>query len=85
MTQGDALLRDVLNGQITLNDVCPGGQVMEASPCDVHCVNDVVPWAQWANITSLRALASNIIVSEANNNTFAIAKHHRQKKRGHYG
>jgi hypothetical protein len=22
---------------------------------DVHCVNDVVPSAQWANITSLRA------------------------------
>jgi len=29
---------------------------------DVHCVNDVVPSAQWANITSLRAFASNIIM-----------------------
>jgi len=47
---------------------------MSASPCDVHCVHDVVPSAQWANITSLRALASNIIMSEANNITFAIAK-----------
>ena len=35
--------RDVLNGQITLNDVCPCGQMMSASPCDVHCVNDVTP------------------------------------------
>ena len=25
---------------------------------DVHCVNDVVPSAQWANITSLRAISS---------------------------
>ena len=45
-----------------LNDVCPHGQVMTASPRDVHCVNDVVPSAQWANITSLRAFASNIIM-----------------------
>ena len=41
---------------------------------DVHCVNDVVPLAQWASITSLRAFARNIIMSEANNITFAIAK-----------
>ena len=54
---------------------------MEASPCDVHCVNDVVPSAQWANITSLQALASNIIVSEANNITFAIAKTSPTEKR----
>jgi len=40
---------------------------------DVHCVNDVVPSAQWANITSLRALARNIIMSVANNITFATA------------
>ena len=36
------------------NDVCPCGQVMSASPNDVAYGNDVVPSAQWANITSLR-------------------------------
>ena len=36
------------------NDVCPHGQVMSASPNDVAFGNDVVPSAQWANITSLR-------------------------------
>jgi len=46
---------------------------MAASPCDVHFVRDVVPSAQWANITLLQALASNIIMSEANNITFATA------------
>jgi len=40
--------------------------------------------AQWANITSLRTLASNIIMSEANNITFAIAKTSLTEKRGHY-
>ena len=41
---------------------------------DVHCGSDVVPSAQWANITSLRASARNIIMSIANNITFATAK-----------
>ena len=36
------------------NDVCPYVQVMSASPNDVAFGNDVVPTAQWANITSLR-------------------------------
>ena len=36
------------------NDVCPCGQVMSASPNDVAFGCDVVPSAQWANITSLR-------------------------------
>ena len=36
------------------NDVCPYGQVMSASPNDVAFGCDVVPTAQWANITSLR-------------------------------
>ncbi|MBR2472437.1 MAG: hypothetical protein IKB44_00620, partial [Clostridia bacterium] len=36
------------------NDVCHHGQVMSASPNDVAYGNDVVPSAQWANITSLR-------------------------------
>ena len=36
------------------NDVCPYVQVMSASPNDVAYGNDVVPSAQWANITSLR-------------------------------
>ena len=46
------------------NDVCPFGQVMSASPCDVACGNDVVSSAQWANITSLATIGSNIIMSE---------------------
>ena len=33
------------------NDVCPYGQVMSASPNDVAYGYDVVPAAQWANIT----------------------------------
>ena len=36
------------------NDVCPCGQVMSDSPDDVAFGCDVVPSAQWANITSLR-------------------------------
>ena len=36
------------------NDVCPYVQVMSASPNDEAFGNDVVPTAQWANITSLR-------------------------------
>jgi hypothetical protein len=36
------------------NDVCPYWQVMSASPNDVAFGCDVVPTAQWANITSLR-------------------------------
>ena len=42
------------------NDVCPYGQVMSASPNDVAYGNDVVPSAQWANITSLATIGSNI-------------------------
>ena len=53
------------------NDVCPYGQVMSASPNDVAYGNDVVPSAQWANITSLATIGSNIITNEVNNITFA--------------
>ena len=45
---------------------------------DVHCVNDVVPSAQWANITSLRAyicVANGEQHHYAQHNiTFALAK-----------
>ena len=47
---------------------------MSALPCDVAFGNDVMPSAQWANITSLATKWSNIIMSEANNITFAGAK-----------
>ena len=40
------------------NDVCPCGQVMSALPNDVAFGCDVVPTAQWANITSLRPLGA---------------------------
>ena len=53
------------------NDVCPCGQVMSASPNDVAFGCDVVPSAQWANITSLATIGSNITMSKANNITFA--------------
>ena len=53
------------------NDVCPYGQVMSASPNDVAYGNDVVPSAQWANITSLATVGSNIITNEVSNITFA--------------
>ena len=53
------------------NDVCPLGQVMSASPNDVANGCDVVPSAQWANITSLATIGSNIIMSEASNIIFA--------------
>ena len=53
------------------NDVCPYGQVMSASPDDVAYGNDVVPSAQWANITSLATIGSNIITNEVSNITFA--------------
>jgi len=56
------------------NDVCPCGQVMSASPDDVAFGNDVVPLAQWANITSLATYGSNIITNEVSNITFAQAK-----------
>ena len=35
-------------------DVCPCVQVISDSPDDVAFGNDVMPTAQWANITSLR-------------------------------
>ena len=47
---------------------------MSAPPCDVAFGCDVVPSAQWANITSLATIGSNIIMSEASNITFAQAK-----------
>jgi hypothetical protein len=47
---------------------------MSALPCDVANGCDVVPSAQWANITSLATVGSNIIMSEASNITFAQAK-----------
>ena len=53
------------------NDVCPYGQVMSASPNDVAYGNDVVPSAQWANITPLATIGSNIITKEVSNITFA--------------
>ena len=53
------------------NDVCPCGQVMSASPNDVAFGNDVVPTAQWANITSLATNGRNIITNEVSNITFA--------------
>jgi len=53
------------------NDVCPCGQVMSASPDDVAFGGDVVPTAQWANITSLATFESNIITNEVSNITFA--------------
>ena len=53
------------------NDVCPYGQVMSASPNDVAFGSDVVPTAQWANITSLATIGSNIITNEVSNITFA--------------
>ena len=53
------------------NDVFPYGQVMSASPNDVAYGNDVVPSAQWANITSLATIGSNIITNEVSNITFA--------------
>ena len=53
------------------NDVCPCGQVMSASPNDVAFGCDVVPSAQWANITSLATIGSNIITNEVSNITFA--------------
>ena len=49
------------------NDVCPHGQVMSALPNDVANGCDVVPLAQWANITSLATIGSNIIMNEASN------------------
>jgi len=52
---------------------------------DVHCVNDVVPLAQWANITSLRAcicLANGEQHHYAEHNiTFASAKTSLTEKR----
>ncbi|MBP3307961.1 MAG: hypothetical protein J6L90_00820, partial [Clostridia bacterium] len=56
------------------NDVCPRGQVMSASPNDVANGCDVVPSAQWANITSPATIGSNIITSKASNIVFAQAK-----------
>ena len=53
------------------NDACPYGQVMSASPNDVAFGCDVVPSAQWANITSLATIGSNITMSKASNITFA--------------
>jgi len=53
------------------NDVCPYGQMMSASPNDVAFGNDVVPTAQWANITSLATNGRNIITNEVSNIIFA--------------
>jgi hypothetical protein len=47
---------------------------MSASPCDVAYGCDVVPSAQWANITSLATVGSNIITNKVSNITFAQAK-----------
>ena len=47
---------------------------MSAPPCDVAYGYDVVPAAQWANITSLATVGSSIIMSEVSNITFAQAK-----------
>ena len=47
---------------------------MSASPNDVAFGCDVVPSAQWANITSLSTIGSNIITSKASNIIFAQAK-----------
>jgi hypothetical protein len=44
---------------------------MSASPNDVAYGYDVVPAAQWANITSLATFGSNIITNEVSNITFA--------------
>jgi len=44
---------------------------MSASPNDAAFGCDVVPLAQWANITSLATIGSNITMSKANNITFA--------------
>ena len=47
---------------------------MSASPNDVAYGYDVVPAAQWANITSLATFGSNIITNEVSNITFALAE-----------
>jgi len=44
---------------------------MSASPDDVAFGGDVVPTAQWANITSLATNGRNIITNEVSNITFA--------------
>ena len=54
---------------------------------DVYCVNDVTPDGVVANITSLATIGSNIIMSGANNITFAQAKtsfFYRQKVKRKY-
>ena len=59
------------------NDVCPCGQVMSASPNDAAFGCDVVPSAQWANITSLATIGSNITVA-CNNITLTRSAYHFQ-------
>ena len=58
------------------NDVCPRGQVMSASPNDVANGYDVVPSAQWANITSLRPLGATSLRAKRVTSFLRKQKHH---------
>ena len=58
------------------NDVCPRGQVMSASPNDVAFGNDVVPSAQWANITSLRPSGATSLRAKRVTSFLRKQKHH---------
>ena len=58
------------------NDVCPCGQVMSDSPDDVAFGYDVVPSAQWANITSLRPLGATSLCAKQITSFLRKQKHH---------
>ena len=58
------------------NDVCPCGQVMSASPNDVAFGYDVVPSAQWANITSLRPSGATSLCAKQITSFLRKQKHH---------
>ena len=57
-------------------DVCPDGQVMSASPNDVAYGYDVVPAAQWANITSLRPSGATSLRTKWVTSLLHKQKHH---------
>ena len=67
------------------NDVCPYGQMMSASPNDVAFGNDVVPSAQWANITSLRPSGATSLRTKRVTSFWRKQKHHFYRPAVKYG